>query len=342
MMPNGEADLSKPKVSVVVPSFNRWPLLSRGLASVLAQTGVSFEVLVIDDFSSDETPKRLAAIEDRRLRVIRQESNMGVARARNRGIELARGDWVAFLDDDDFWAPTRLKEHLQVIESSGASWGYGASLEFDGAPQRIMLPAPPDDLAEALLQANVAGAPSSATVRRDLLNTVGGFDENLSSLADWDLWIRLNRHRRAAFCSTPLVVYCHHPGNMLRVHRSSIPEEVEYMARKYAHLMPAGEDFGARTIERFTADEDRLGGRRSRAAIRYMRIGLRERSSIDLLRGTSLLFGDRVVRALQAIGRPEAPSPPWVWAGVRASVPEPFSVRRVRRRARGLGRDPDS
>ncbi|HYH62914.1 MAG TPA: glycosyltransferase family 2 protein, partial [Solirubrobacterales bacterium] len=322
-MSNGEAAAQEPEVSVVVPSFNRWPLLSRALASVLAQSGVNFEVLVVDDFSSDETPERLAAVEDPRLRVIRQESNMGVARARNRGIELARGAWVAFLDDDDFWAPTRLEEHLRAIEAAGASWGYGASLDFDGVPRRTMLPADPDDLGEALLQANVAGAPSSATVRRDLLNAVGGFDENLNSLADWDLWIRLNARAPGALCPIPLVAYCHHTTNMLSVHRSRIPEEVEYMARKHARLMPPGERFGALTIERFETDQDRLDGRPYRAAIRHLRMGVRERSRIDLLRGIGLLFGKRMVRALQAMGTPDAPSPPLVWSGVRASVYEP-------------------
>jgi len=245
---------------------------------------------------------------------------MGVAHARNRGIELARGSWVAFLDDDDFWAPTRLQEHLRFIESAGASWGYGASLEFDGGPQRILRSAAPADLGEALLQANVAGAPSSATVRRDLLEAVGGFDENLSVLADWDLWIRLDRRETAAFCPVPLVAYCNHGANMVSMHRATIPEELGYMARKYAHLMPAGEDFGARTGERFKADQDRLDGRRSRAAFRYARMGLREGSKIDILRSIGLLFGARTAGRLRAMGRQEVPSPPWLWSGARASI----------------------
>ena len=100
-----------PKVSVVLPTFERWPLLLRALTSVLDQTDVDLEVLVIDDCSSDGTPARLGAIADPRLRVLRQETNQGVARARNRAIEAAQGEWVAFLDDDDFWAPTCLREH---------------------------------------------------------------------------------------------------------------------------------------------------------------------------------------------------------------------------------------
>ena len=116
-----------PKVSVVLPTFERWPLLPRALSSVLEQTEADLEVLVIDDCSSDGTPARLAAVTDPRLRVLRQDPNQGVARARNRAIEEAHGEWIAFLDDDDFWAPTRLSEHLRAIADAGASWGYGAA-----------------------------------------------------------------------------------------------------------------------------------------------------------------------------------------------------------------------
>ncbi|HET6831817.1 MAG TPA: glycosyltransferase, partial [Solirubrobacterales bacterium] len=195
-----------PEVSVVLPTLDRWALLSRALTSVLEQRDVDLEVLVIDDGSSDGTPARLTAIDDPRLRVLRQETNQGVARARNRGIEAARGEWVAFLDDDDFWAPTCLREHLQANADAGASWGYGAAISVGPAgARRVMMPAPPDALNEGLLELNVVGPPSTATVRTDLLREAGGFDDHLSVIADWDLWVRLSRREPAGFCSVPLV-----------------------------------------------------------------------------------------------------------------------------------------
>jgi len=181
-----------PEVSVILPTMDRWGLLTRALASVLAQEDVDLEVLVIDDGSSDGTPTRLGAIGDPRLRVLVQESNQGVARARNRGIEEADGEWIAFLDDDDFWAPTCLREHLRSIADAGAGWGYGAAISVGpDRPSRVMMPAPADELEDGLLQHNLVGPPSTVTVRRDLLDEIGGFDERLAvSLNDVDLCLR--------------------------------------------------------------------------------------------------------------------------------------------------------
>src|SRR5436190_21061432 len=94
-----------PEVSVVIPTRDRWDLLRTTLGGALGQRRVSHEVIVVDDGSADETPTRLAEVSDPRLRTVRLGRSMGAAAARNRGLAEARGDWVAFLDDDDVWAP---------------------------------------------------------------------------------------------------------------------------------------------------------------------------------------------------------------------------------------------
>ena len=94
----------KPDVSVVVPTRDRWTLLDATLTSALAQQGVNFEIIVIDDGSSSQPPP-MPALTDPRVRLIRNAGPHGVARARNLGIDQARGQWIAFLDDDDVWAP---------------------------------------------------------------------------------------------------------------------------------------------------------------------------------------------------------------------------------------------
>ena len=300
-------------MSVVIPTRDRWSLLSRALGSVLGQEGVELEVLVVDDGSTDETPARLAAMEDPRVRVLRQSINQGVARARNRGIAEARGEWVAFLDDDDFWAPTCLREHLESIVDAGASWGYGASISVDrNGARRIMLPAPPEQLAAGILDLNVAGPPSSATVRRDLLEEVGCFDDQLSVIADWDLWVRLSRHGDAARCEKPLVAYWEHEAAMHHQDRGDLDDELAYMADKYSGLLPAGRRFGARAAARKRAADYRLAGRRMRAAAAYLRIGFSEPSRTDLLRGVALLGGEGLVARLKIMARPDVPTPEWV------------------------------
>ena len=306
-----------PEVSVILPTMDRWGLLTRALASVLAQEDVDLEVLVIDDGSSDGTPTRLGAIGDPRLRVLVQESNQGVARARNRGIGEARGEWVAFLDDDDFWAPTCLREHLRSIADAGAGWGYGAAISVGpDRPSRVMMPAPADELEDGLLQHNLVGPPSTVTVRRDLLDEIGGFDERLSVIADWDLWVQLSRRAPAALCEDPLVGYWDHSDGMHHQNRSQLNYEIGYLGEKYADLMPTRERFGVRTAARLTVEADRLAGRRVPAAFAYLRIGASERSGVDLLRGVALLGGERAVSRLKSAARAEAPEPEWLTAAI--------------------------
>src|SRR4051812_3505416 len=97
-----------PQVSIVLPTHNRTSMLQQALGCALDQEGVDLEVIVVDDGSSDDTPEVLGRVEDERLRVIRNERPQGVSRARNSAIERANGDWIAFLDDDDLWAPGKL------------------------------------------------------------------------------------------------------------------------------------------------------------------------------------------------------------------------------------------
>src|SRR5215218_5096689 len=99
-----------PDVTVVIPTMDRWRLLSeRALHSALTQEQVDLEVVVVDDSATDETAIGIAGLNDERVRVIRHEQPQGLQRARNVGIAAARGDWVAFLDDDDVWAPWKLR-----------------------------------------------------------------------------------------------------------------------------------------------------------------------------------------------------------------------------------------
>src|SRR5688572_3616095 len=107
-----------PDVSVVIPTRNRWELLSTGaLPSALAQEGVEVEVHVIDEGSSDATSQELERLNEPRVHVIRHDRPHGVAQARNAGIAAARGQWVAFLDDDDIWAPQKLRRQIDTADA---------------------------------------------------------------------------------------------------------------------------------------------------------------------------------------------------------------------------------
>lgn len=101
-------------VSIVIPTRNRAVFLSHALKSALRQRDVTFEVIVVDEASTDQTPTLLAAVDDRRVRVIRHDVVRGLPAARNHGADAARGDWLAFLDDDDLWAPDKLLRQLEA------------------------------------------------------------------------------------------------------------------------------------------------------------------------------------------------------------------------------------
>src|ERR671935_95170 len=119
---------SAPEVTVVVPTHSRWDLLSTAaLPASLGQEDVDLEVVVVDDGSTDATAESLARIDDPRLRVVRHDRPRGVAQARNAGIAAARGEWIALLDDDDLWAPWKLRAQLDAAAAERAVFAYGGA-----------------------------------------------------------------------------------------------------------------------------------------------------------------------------------------------------------------------
>ncbi len=321
--------MQQPEISVVLPTYNRWPLLARALASVLSQEEVGFEVIVVDDGSTDETPEQLAGLDDPRLRVLRQEHNQGVARARNRGVAEARAAWVAFLDDDDFWAPRRLREHLDTAERSGASWVYGPVLvvDDDAALRAVGPTRKPGDLQARLFETNAVGGPSTVSTRTELLRSVGGFDERLSVLADWDLWIRLNNTAPGAACPTPLVAYSEHLENMQLTEWSTIPAEFRYLAQKHREAAKSMKvTFGGENYMRWVAQNHRRAGRRFRAAAEYVKTGLRHRVPADVVRGLALVFGERLMSRVSRDRRLAPIAPKWVGVALRARAEAPAPV----------------
>jgi glycosyltransferase involved in cell wall biosynthesis len=222
-------------VSVVIPTRDRRTLVRSAVACALAQHDVDVEVVVVDDASSDGTAEDLGALGDPRVRVVRHDRRAGVSAARNRGIAEATAPWVAFLDDDDLWAPDKLVRQLDAADRAGRAWVYAGDVNVDdrleilsGAP-----PAPPERVMSELDRFNpVPTGASNVVVRADLLAAVGGFDPALRRTEDWDLWIRLARSGAPAAADAPLVAYRFHPGNRI-VDVDSIVREPDVLAARY-------------------------------------------------------------------------------------------------------------
>lgn len=187
----------RPCVSVVIPTHNRAHLVPRAIDSVLAQTFSDFELIVVDDGSTDRTVEVVAGFKDSRIRVLCLAGNGGVSRARNAGIQAARGAWVAFLDSDDEWLPRKIELQLALLEGGNdprATVAYCLCEQDDGATKRILPSSgllPEGDVLDHLLKGQRPPTASAFVVKRSALLDVDGFDEGFPSSNDIDLWLRL-------------------------------------------------------------------------------------------------------------------------------------------------------
>jgi glycosyltransferase involved in cell wall biosynthesis len=224
-----------PDVSVVIPTRNRPGLLRLSVVSALRQRGVDIEVIVVDDASTDDTAQMLSGLGDRRVRLLRQASRGGVSATRNRGIEEASGEWIAFLDDDDLWSPEKLAQQLESVRRADGTWAYAGDVNVD-EDLRVMSafpPRTPEEVMEALPRYNpVPSGASNVIVRADVLGDVGPFDPGLRRTEDWDMWIRLARTGPPSYVPRPLVAYRFHTAN-IAVETRAIVEEPDLLASRY-------------------------------------------------------------------------------------------------------------
>ncbi|MBI1854242.1 MAG: glycosyltransferase [Planctomycetes bacterium] len=212
-----------PRVSVVIPTWNREQLVLRAVRSALAQTYRNIEVIVVDDGSTDGTFGALkeVASTDPRLLVVPSEHTGLPAAARNRGIDVARGRYVAFLDSDDEWLPGKLETQVAQIESRpGLCLTYSDAWVEENESRRAttLLEAYP------LREARVFGPlvlgnfipTSTVLVRRSALRLAGGFDEarRLRAFEDYDLWLRISLRGEIGCIREPLAVYHRHGSNL--------------------------------------------------------------------------------------------------------------------------------
>jgi glycosyltransferase involved in cell wall biosynthesis len=295
-----------PEVSVVLPTRNRAGLLRGALASVLSQRGVDLEVIVVDDASDDATAETVSAVGDPRVRLLRQEWRMGVARARNRAVEDARAPWLAFLDDDDLWAPDRLRTHLDAATADGATVVYGGRIVVDAQrrPISAVLPEAPADVPALLRWGNVLGSPSGVMATATAVRAAGGFDVRLSALADWKLWLQLAATERLAASPDLLVAYTEHPGNMHRTDPWGVLEEFRFLQ---------GEPWGleARSFLHWIATGLLESGRRRDAATAFL-LAARTGAPRDLLLSVAALTAP--LSDLTAPARRPLESPQWLRA----------------------------
>lgn len=276
-----------PDFSVIVPTHNRRQFLRLSLFSALRQRGVDIEVIVVDDASTDGTAAMISSWADRRVRLLRQTSRGGVSATRNRGIEQASGEWIAFLDDDDLWAPDKLRLQLESATRDGRTWAYGGDVNVDDDLRVLSAfrPPTPEQVMEALPRYNpVPSGASNAIVRADALAEAGPFDPDLRQTEDWDMWIRLARTGPPAYVARPLVAYRFHSANIAADTRAMV-NEPDLLASRYGISV------------------DRAAMQR-RAAWAYLRAGNRGGAIRHYARAVVMGDGKSIARAAVALFHP--------------------------------------
>lgn len=229
-----------PKVSIVMPCFNAAAHLARSVGSVQAQDLQDWELVVVDDGSTDDSWQVLQSLarDDPRIRPLRQP-NAGAASARNTGLMAAKGEFTAFLDSDDTWDPTFLSAMLGALEphpEAGIAYCGWQNIGLGGGRDKPYVP--PDyesgDKVEALLR-TCPWPIHGALVRADLIKAAGGFDESFSSCMDYDLWLRLGTAQKLVRVPRVLAYYYHHGSgqithNKARIALNHLRAQQQYLA----------------------------------------------------------------------------------------------------------------
>ena len=307
---------SLPHVSVVLPAWNRAGSIRMAVDSILRQTFTDFELLVVDDGSTDATMEALADLSDPRLKLLANPRNMGASAARNTGIRAAQGAWVAFHDSDDEWLPQKLEKQMARLKLAGPDtvgcycgmvtlWDQAdvptgaipfavGRRGFEYVPDPRILPVE-GDIRPALLRASLVST-QMLVARRDALLQIGGFDETLPALVDWDCVIRLAELGPFAFVDEPLVLQFFSDNSITRSRRKRAEARAQIIRKHHAF---------------FAADPKILAGHHVSIAGELRRLGDNVGARMALGRALRIRPFDPLIMAK------------WLWLAVRSRLRSP-------------------
>jgi len=187
----------QPIVSVIIPTHNRAGMLKRAIDSVLSQTYKDFELIIVDDGSKDNTRQVAESYKDKRIRFFQHKTTKGASAARNTGIKKVRGKYLAFLDDDDEWIPKKLEKQMPIIINSSKKVGlvYGWMEYFqDGKSIKVYNPKLKGNVFKSMLSTQAIGGCPTLVIKKEVIQKVGLFDENLPRGNDGDFIRRISKY----------------------------------------------------------------------------------------------------------------------------------------------------
>ena len=238
----------EPSVSIVMPTFNRIEFLRATVESVLRQTMPDWELVIADDGSNAQTLGYLESLtREQRIRLLRRHPSGNAGAARNAGIAAAQAEWLAFLDSDDLWAPTKLERQLAVLRANPeCGWSYTAFVMIDA--DGVVLPSERERawtphsgrIFTETVRTKASIRPSSVIASTGLVREVGAFDEAIDCSEDYDLWLRLALRSPVCVVDEPLISVRRHSSNPKR--RAGAPHLArDYSLRKLAAQLGGAE-----------------------------------------------------------------------------------------------------
>jgi glycosyltransferase involved in cell wall biosynthesis len=213
-----EPDISDPTISIIIPTYNRAELLTRAIDSIIKQTYSDFELIIVDDASTDDTQEVVEQYDDYRISYIRKNHNEGGAAARNTGVRYSDGEYIAFCDSDDEYMKTKLERQLNKIEAEDCEAVYCRHYIVQdeyGVYKKSKSELKMGDIRHELLRGWCPASTSLFMIQKDAIEDVGGFDQDLPSFQDYDLWLRLAKKSRFCYVDDHLVAKHEHEGEQL-------------------------------------------------------------------------------------------------------------------------------
>lgn len=234
-----EGEKNNPLVSVIIPTYNRAHLIMRAIKSVQAQTFTNWEIVIVDDGSTDDTKRLVESIRqnDPRIFYVKHDKNKGESAARNTGVEYSKGEYIAFIDSDDVWLPLKLEKQIAVFNKGPKDLGivYTSACFINEATgeKRIKIARDHGHIFEKQVAYNPVGSPSKVMVRSECIIKCGGFDPEFPVNADWDMWTRISKIYAVDTVSEPLVNYFEGYGDSLSLNAKKLVEGYERFWQKY-------------------------------------------------------------------------------------------------------------
>lgn len=231
-------DCEEQMISVVIPTYNRSKLLKRAVESVLNQTFKDFELIIVDDNSTDNTRETVMDLrkKDSRIKYFRHKNNQGGSAARNTGIKHAKGEFIALLDDDDEWLPEKLIKQMSLFEKLPAEYGvvYCGCFYISEKNSKLIkhiTPREHGNVYEQMLEGCILASPTPL-LRKECFSVSGLFDEKLNSSQDWDMWIRISKHFKFDFVPELLAIHRIH-GTQISSNLNAKIDGIKNVIKKY-------------------------------------------------------------------------------------------------------------